>query len=114
MAVRSNQYRAICVDAVGFVPVAVGVAEIPVLSDSKDKEEATAGWSLACRRMMIGLASPQLGVTRWSDLHHKLELDIDALREHRSSARRWVRSAHDSWLRFGSLNHVSGSAINPQ
>jgi hypothetical protein len=38
MAVRSNQYRAICVDAVGFVPVAVGVAEIPVLSDSKDKE----------------------------------------------------------------------------
>jgi hypothetical protein len=22
--------------------------------------------------------------------------------------------AHDSWLRFGSLNHASGSAINPQ
>src|SRR5260370_10511112 len=38
MTVRSNQYRAICVDAVGFVPVAVGVAVIPVLSDRKDKE----------------------------------------------------------------------------
>src|SRR5271165_6446678 len=38
MTVRSNQYRAICVDAVSFVPVAVGVAEIPVFSDRKDQE----------------------------------------------------------------------------
>src|SRR5450759_2410359 len=38
MTVRSNQYRAVCIDAVSFVPDVVGVAEIPVLSDSKDKE----------------------------------------------------------------------------
>src|SRR5450759_2124335 len=35
---RSNQYRAVCIDAVSFVPDVVGVAQIPVLSDSKDKE----------------------------------------------------------------------------
>ena len=44
--VRSNQYRAICVDAVSFVPVPVEVNEIPVLSDSKQRVEATTGRSL--------------------------------------------------------------------
>jgi hypothetical protein len=30
MAVRSNQYRAVCIDAVSLEPGAVGVAEISV------------------------------------------------------------------------------------
>jgi hypothetical protein len=44
--VQSNQYRAICVDAVSFVPVPVEVNEIPVLSDCKQRVEATTGRSL--------------------------------------------------------------------
>src|SRR5258706_11037146 len=38
MAVRSNQYRAIRVDAISVVPVAVGVAEVAVLANSKGDE----------------------------------------------------------------------------
>src|ERR1700687_4404069 len=38
MAVRPDPYRASGADSVSSVPVAVGVAEIPVLSNSKDQE----------------------------------------------------------------------------
>src|SRR5947209_4916980 len=38
VAVRSNQYRAIGVDAVNFVPGAAGVAEIAVLAHAKNME----------------------------------------------------------------------------